>query len=128
MLYLVAFTLEKKSISSNFDFTFALPVLFRKTCFIFYLYSGLKRRSSLKKEDASVRPKTFDRPKLQRGRSNSLPDEVIEDRNDETEAEVEIMRQFVAKNKKIINRGDSVRLVLFESFNHVHVDTRCFVN
>ena len=44
------------------------------------------------------------------------------------EAEVEIMRQFVAKNKKIINRGDSVRLVLFESFNHVHVDTRCFVN
>ena len=51
--------------------------------------------------------------KINRCRSNSVPDEAIDggDTNDDSvnNSEVEIMRQFVAKDKKIINRGDSIR-------------------
>ena len=74
---------------------------------------GLQRSSSLRNrgEKSKVTP-----PKLgivNRCRSNSVPDEATEDgeTNDDsvTNSEVEIMRQFVAKDKKIINRGDSIR-------------------
>ena len=40
-----------------------------------------------------------------RTRSSSVPDDVGED------GEVEVMRQFVASDKRIINRGDSIRYV-----------------
>ena len=74
---------------------------------------GLQRSTSLRHrgEKNKVTP-----PKLgtiSRCRSNSVPDEANEDgdtnENYDKDSEVEIMRQFVAKDKKIINRGDSVR-------------------
>ena len=72
---------------------------------------GLQRSSSLRNrgEKSKVTPP----PKLgkiNRCRSNSEANEDG-DTNDNSinNSEVEIMRQFVAKDKKIINRGDSIR-------------------
>ena len=49
-----------------------------------------------------------------RTRSNSVPDDVGED------GEVEVMRQFVASDKRIINRGDSIRYVEGLRNKHLH--------
>ena len=49
-----------------------------------------------------------------RTRSNSVPDDVGED------GEVEVMRQFEASDKRIINRGDSIRYVEGLRNKHLH--------
>ena len=74
---------------------------------------GLQRSSSLRNREEKRKVTPPKLGKINRCRSNSVPDEANEDgdTNDNSinNSEVEIMRQFVAKDKKIINRGDSVR-------------------
>ena len=79
--------------------------------------TGLQRSSSLKQRSPSAEGRVRQRPPrmgaVGRTRSNSVPEEVSnltmmrEDRD--LGEEVEVMRQFEASNKKIINRGDSIR-------------------
>ena len=51
-----------------------------------------------------------------RTRSNSVPDDVGEGED----GEVEVMRQFEASDKRIINRGDSIRYVKGLRNKHLH--------
>ena len=51
-----------------------------------------------------------------RTRSNSVPDDVGEGED----GEVEVMRQFEASDKRIINRGDSIRYVEGLRNKHLH--------
>ena len=79
--------------------------------------AGLVRSSSLRQRsprtEGRVRPRPPRLGAVGRARSNSVPEEVSdltmmrEDRD--LGEEVEVMRQFEASNKKIINRGDSIR-------------------
>ena len=77
--------------------------------------TGLQRSSSLKQRSPSAEGRVRQRPPklgaVGRTRSNSVPEEVT-DLNKLREGpgeEMEVMRQFVASDKKIINRGDSIR-------------------
>ena len=73
---------------------------------------GLQRSASLRQ-----RSQMQAAPRLGavgRTRSNSVPDDVGED------GEVEVMRQFVASDKRIINRGDSIRYVEGLRNKHLH--------
>ena len=79
--------------------------------------AGLVRSSSLRQRsprtEGTVRPRPPRLGAVGRARSNSVPEEssdlnmMREDRD--PGEEVEVMRQFEASNKKIINRGDSIR-------------------
>lgn len=80
--------------------------------------TGLVRSSSLRqrspRSEGAVRPRPPRLGAVGRTRSNSVPEEVTDLREAEARdpgEEVEVMRQFVASNKKIINRGDSIRSV-----------------
>ena len=73
---------------------------------------GLQRSASLRQ-----RSQMQAAPRLGavgRTRSSSVPDDVGED------GEVEVMRQFVASDKRIINRGDSIRYVEGLRNKHLH--------
>ena len=73
---------------------------------------GLQRSASLRQ-----RSQMQAAPRLGavgRTRSNSVPDDVGED------GEVEVMRQFEASDKRIINRGDSIRYVEGLRNKHLH--------
>ena len=77
--------------------------------------TGLVRSSSLRQRSPRSEGRVRQRPPrlgaVGRTRSNSVPEEVTDLREEEDREEVEVMRQFVASNKKIINRGDSIRSV-----------------
>ena len=82
--------------------------------------TGLVRSSSLRQRSPRSEGRVRQRPPrlgaVGRTRSNSVPEEVTDLREAEARdpgEEVEVMRQFVASNKKIINRGDSIRSVGF---------------
>ena len=76
--------------------------------------TGLQRSSSLKQRSPRAEGRFRQRPPrlgaVGRTRSNSVPEDVTDlSMLREGGEEVEVMRQFVASDKKIINRGDSIR-------------------
>ena len=76
--------------------------------------TGLQRSSSLKQRSPRAEGRVRQRPPrlgaVGRTRSNSVPEDVTDlNMLREGGEEVEVMRQFVASDKKIINRGDSIR-------------------